>query len=288
MGGCIQAAGGLACSAEDFNWSFFVVDALFYLLIGYSLIFGFYRFFPTRVDLGAILSSRELLFIVLTAFLITLATGWLGSGSLVSPGGFSGETYGFPLPWKTTLASCPPPCIQANGTRYDPVSLTGDLLFFMTAAYGMLLYLLRRPKEKLLLKRRLQSGKLLGALGLIVLTLAGGNYYYDSVYGAGNHWTGYGNLQLDHYAFQPANLLTLWIKNYGPGTVTLTSVYIANANTPQNQVMYTVSTTIDLNNLGIISENTTSQGPPLIQSSTYTVRIVTSRSVQITFTIVWT
>ncbi len=286
-GGCIQAIGGITCTAEAYDWPFFVIDALFYLLIGYAFLYVSYKLFPAKVDPGTIMGSRELLFMVLTASLVTLATGWLGSGSLASPGGFWGQSYGFPLSWKTTLASCPPPCIQANGTRYDWFSLAGDLLFYMASAYGMLLYVLRGPRGPLL-KRRLESGKFLAVLALVVLALASGNYYYDSVYGTGNQWTGYGNLQLDHYAFKTVNLLTLWVRNYGPGTVALTSLYIANANTPQNQVMYPVSTTIEPTNLGIISENTTSQGPQLVQNGTYNVRIITSRSVQITFTVAWT
>ena len=124
---------------------------------------------------------------------------------------------------------------------------------------------------------------------LVVTVLAVGNYSYDSVYGTGNNWTGYGRLQLENnYTFQSGNLLTFWIVNYGPGTVTLTNLYIANAYGTGSVASYPISMTIDPNAVGMLAENTTSQGVQLTQSSTYTIRLITSRNVQTTFTITWT
>jgi hypothetical protein len=172
-GGCVQASLGLVCAAEYDNWLFFAVDAMFYLLIGYTFLYVSHRLFPSKVERVAILKPRSILFVVLTASIITLATGLLASGMFFSPGGFSGQTYGFPLAWKTTLASCPPPCIQANGTQYDRIFLGGDLLFYMTAAYGILLYTFRKPPETQLLRTHLESGKILAIMALVVIALSG-------------------------------------------------------------------------------------------------------------------
>src|SRR5207249_10009213 len=119
-----------------------------------------------------------------------------------------------------------------------------------------------------------ESRKLLGLMTLVVIGLAVGNYAYDSVYGTGNHWTGYGNLQLDHYSFQDANLLTLWIRNYGPGTVTITNLSITDGS--GNQPIFPMSSSIDPNTMGSISENTTSQELHLTQNDVYKQDAITS------------
>jgi len=159
------------------------------------------------------LRHRSYVFIALFAATLTLATGWLSSTISYSPAGVISQGYGFPFAWKVIDASCPPPCIQANGTFYDWFAFAGDLLFFIAITYLIVLYSLRKRQA---LRTVLESRKLLGLLALLVIALAAGNYAYDSVYGTGNHWTGYGILELDHYSFQNANLLTLWIRNYGP------------------------------------------------------------------------
>ena len=193
-GGCTFINGGLTCAAETDNWLFFAADVLSYSLAGYGLLYIAYRLAPSIVARLAVLSPRIILFSTLVAAIITLATGLvLTTGQLVNPGGFSGESYGFPLAWKTSFASCPPPCIQANGTEYNWILLVGDLLFYLTAFYGSLLLALRTPRKTEIL-RRLESRKILGILGLAVIVFSVGNYAFDSVYGTGNHWTGYGQL----------------------------------------------------------------------------------------------
>ncbi len=288
IGGCTQINGALVCAAEYDDWLFFGVDALFYTLVGYVSLYVIDKLLPGRVERVAILRPRIILFIVLIASSLTLATGWLASEQFVIPAGIGGVSYGFPLAWKTTLASCPPPCLQANGTRYDWISLIGDVLFYMASAYGILLYMLWRPHERLSLKAHLQSGRVLGVLALAVIALSAGNYAFDSVYGIGNNWTGYGRLGLDHYSFQNANLLTVWLKDYGPGTVTLTSLYIKDANGFGSVATYQLGLTINTSTLGMISENTTSQGLQLTQNSTYELQIITSQNMELTFTITWT
>jgi hypothetical protein len=229
------------------------------------------------------LEYRTYVFVVLFAAILTIASGWLATGVLYSPGGFISQDYGFPFGWKVVDASCPPPCIQANGTFYDWFAFAGDLLFFSAIAYFTILYLLGRSQT---IRTITESRKLLGLLTLVVIALATGNYAYDSVYGTGNHWTGYGNLQLDHYSFQNANLLTLWIKNYGPGTVTLTNLSITDGS--GTRATFPISLSIDPNIMGSIAENTTSQGLHLAQNGVYRAEVVTSRNVQVTFTVTWT
>jgi len=230
-----------------------------------------------------LLRDRSYVFTALVATVLTLATGWLSSTVFYSPGGFISQGYGFPLAWKEVFASCPPPCIQANGTQYDPFSFTGDLLFFVAITYAIFFYLLSKSQT---LRRLLESRKLLGVLALLVIALATGNYAYDSVYGTGNHWTGYGRFQLDHYSFQNLNLLTLWIIDNGPGNVTLTNLSITDG--AGTQASFPISITIDQNTIASVAENTTSQGLHMIQNGVYNVGIITSRNVQTTFTVTWT
>jgi len=204
---------------------------------------------------GPRLEYRNYVFIVIFAAIPTIASGWVPTTVLYSPGGFISQGYGFLFAWKEVDASCPPPCIQANGTFYDWFAFAGDLLFFIAIAYFIVLYL---PRKSQTIRTITESRKLLGLMTLVVIGLAAGNYAYDSVYGTGNHWTGYGNLQLDHYFFQNANLLTLWIRNYGPGTVTITNLSITDGS--GNQAIFPMSSSIDPNTMESISENTTSQG----------------------------
>jgi hypothetical protein len=153
----------------------------------------------------------------------------------------------------------------------------------MAITYGIFFYLL--PKSQTL-RKRLESRKLPGVLALIVMALATGNYAYDSVYGTGNHWTGYGSFQLDHYSFQNLNLLTLWIIDNGPGTVTLTNLSITDD--VGTRASFPLSVFIDQSTIASIAENTTSQGLHLVQNGVYTVEIISSRNVQTTFTVTWT
>lgn len=227
--------------------------------------------------------GRGYLFIAIVGTILTLASGWFSSNVLYSPGGFISQGYGFPFAWKQVDASCPPPCIQANGTFYDWFAFAGDIVFFIAATYSIFYYIL--PKSTTL-QRRLRSRKLLGLLTLVVIALATGNYAYDSVYGTGNHWTGYGRFQLDHYSFQNLNLLTLWIIDNGPGNVTLTNLSITDS--VGTRASFLISVLINQNTVASVAENTTSQGLRLIQNGVYTVEIISSRNVQTTFTVTWT
>ena len=288
VGGCTVINGGLTCATEADNWLLFGADVSFYVMVGYGFLFLAYRLAPSVVTRLAILSARSVLFSTLFAAGVTLATGWLSTGQLVSPGGFSGQDYGFPLSWKTTLASCPPPCIQANGTQYNWILLIGDLLFYLTASYGFLLLTLRTPQKIERIKKGLESRKVLGMLGLAIIALSVGNCAFDSVYGTGNHWTGYGRLQLDHYSFQSANMVTVWLKDYGPGTVTIATLYIIDPSGYGLAASYSPNLTLDSDMIGMISENTTSQGLQLTRNGSYNLKIITSQNVDTTFSVTWT
>ncbi len=288
VGGCVYLNGGLTCAEEFDNLLFFASDFAFFLLVDYAAILAGYRLVPHIVERVAVLGPRGDLFAVLFGTAITLATGLVSSGQLVSPGGFSGLNYGFPLVWKSSLASCPPPCVQANGTYYDWINVVGDVLFYTTACSLGLSYWLRKLPVVQRLKIHLRSRRILGLLALAVVALSAGNYAYDSVYGTGNHWIGYGRLVMDHYSFQNPNVVTIWLNNIGPGTVTLTTLYLKNANGYGPVALYQLGMTIDQGTLGMISENTTSQGLQLTQSGTYSAQIVTSHNVETSFTITWT
>jgi hypothetical protein len=79
-----------------------------------------------------IATFRTALPLVPVGSLLTFATGWVGGWSVgVNPGGGMGSNYGLPFPWKIVLSSCPPPCVQASGTIYNPLFFALDSLFFI-------------------------------------------------------------------------------------------------------------------------------------------------------------
>jgi len=290
IGGCTTINGTLTCAAEYDNWLFFATDTALFALVGYAVIFVGYKLAPRIIERVAILGPRSVLFAALFGPAITLATGFLSSGQLASPGGFLGQNYGFPLVWKTSLASCPPPCIQANGTYYDWISLVGDILFYTTAGYIGFPYCLHRLHTSQRAKIHLRSRRILGILALTVIALSAGNYAYDAAYGTGNNWTGYGQLAIDHFSFQQSNLLTVWLRDIGPGTAAISNIYIQSANGGP-VASYPLNLTIDQGALGMISENTTSQGLQLVPNARYNLRLIESQSSDIreyTFTVTLT
>ena len=290
IGGCTNINGGLVCAEEFDNLLFFAADIAFFGLVGYAVVFVGYRLAPRIVERVAILRPRSVLFAALFGSAIALATGFLSSGQFFSPGGFSGQNYGFPLVWKTSLASCPPPCVQANGTYYGWIFFVGDILFYTTAGYIGLPYWLQRLHTSQRLKIHVGSRRVLGVLALTVVALSAGNYAYDAAYGTGNNWTGYGQLTIDHFSLQQSNLLTVWLRDIGPGTAAISNIYIQSANGGP-VASYPLNLTIDQGALGMISENTTSQGLQLVQNDTYNLRLIESQSSDIreyTFTVTLT
>ena len=290
IGGCTTINGTLTCAAEYDNWLFFAADTAFFVLVYYAVTFVGYRLAPRIIERVAILGPRSVLFAALFGSAIALATGFLSSGQFFSPGGFSGQNYGFPLVWKTSLASCPPPCVQANGTYYGWIFFVGDILFYTMACYVGLPYWLQRLHTSQRLKIHLRSQRILGILALTVIALSAGNYAYDAAYGTGNNWTGYGQLTIDHFSLQQSNLLTVWLRDIGPGTAAISNIYIQSANGGP-VASYPLNLTIDQGALGMISENTTSQGLQLVQNYTYNLKLIESQSSNIreyTFTVILT
>jgi hypothetical protein len=97
IGGCTYINGGLVCAEEFDNLLFFAADTAFFVLVGYAVMFAGYRLAPRIIERVANLGPRSVLFAALFGLAISLATGFLSSGQFVSPGGFSGQSYGFPL-----------------------------------------------------------------------------------------------------------------------------------------------------------------------------------------------
>src|SRR5437763_336824 len=116
---------------------------------------------------------------------------WMArNGSLLQSWRFHQPRLWFPIRVEGSRCELPSSLLQANGTSYDWFAFAGDLLFFIAIAYLIILYVCRKSQA---VRTITESRKLLGLLTLVVIALAAGNYAYDSVYGTGNHWTGYGN-----------------------------------------------------------------------------------------------
>jgi hypothetical protein len=86
-----------------------------------------------------IVTFRTAIPLVPVGILLTFATGFVG-GSVegVNPGGSMALNYGLPFSWKIVLSSCPPPCVQASGTIYNPLFFALDSLFFIVPLYLLL------------------------------------------------------------------------------------------------------------------------------------------------------
>jgi hypothetical protein len=88
--------------------------------------------------------------LAIVGVLATYASGSLPSTSTTTPAGTFIWTYGFPLPWITTVGvSCftpissvvyygvaYAPCLKSSTTNYDWISFLGDVLFYSAIGYG--------------------------------------------------------------------------------------------------------------------------------------------------------
>lgn len=83
-------------------------------------------------------TARSVAPLVPVGILLAFATGWITTGYWVNPGGIIANNGGFPFTWKVDLSSCPRPCIQANGTIYNPLFFALDSLFFIVVGYAVL------------------------------------------------------------------------------------------------------------------------------------------------------
>ena len=89
---------------------------------------------------------RLIIPLVPVGILLALATGWVMTDQGANPGGIAASNYGVPFTWKVQQTSCPRPCIQANGTIYNPLFFALDSLFFILVGYVILRGYRRRAK----------------------------------------------------------------------------------------------------------------------------------------------
>jgi hypothetical protein len=122
---------GITVGQEDLSLLFTATGIVFSGVSASLLIRG-----QTRRTLLA--TSRLVVPLVPAGILLALATGWVATGSGFNPGGITSANYGFPFTWKVEQYSCPAPCVQANGTIYNPLFFALDSLFFTLVCYVVL------------------------------------------------------------------------------------------------------------------------------------------------------
>lgn len=130
---------GITVGQENWSSLFTATGIAFSVLSASLLIRG-----QTRKTF--LVTTRLILPLVPVGVLLALATGWVATNSEVNPGGITSNNYGFPFTWKVEQNSCPPPCVQANGTLDNMLFFALDSTFFVLAGY--LLLRLYRSKTK--------------------------------------------------------------------------------------------------------------------------------------------
>ncbi|TMI19833.1 hypothetical protein E6H32_01030 [Candidatus Bathyarchaeota archaeon] len=130
-----------------------------------------------------ILGLRTLLALFGLASIIALATGFLPLTDTPSPGG-EWQAFGLPFPWKGYTRGCPPPCLQ-TGTNYAWPFFALDVVIYAIIGYGLVQVLSKKPGRELLLKKQLESGKIVIFLLTMNIILFTGNLAYDFLFGWG-------------------------------------------------------------------------------------------------------
>ncbi|TMI16501.1 hypothetical protein E6H33_04385 [Candidatus Bathyarchaeota archaeon] len=130
-----------------------------------------------------ILGLRTLLALFGLASIIALATGFLPLTDTPSPGG-EWQAFGLPFPWKGYDRGCPPPCLQ-TGTNYAWPFFALDVVIYAIIGYGLVQVLSKKPGRELLLKKQLESGKIVIFLLTMNIVLFTGNLAYDFLFGWG-------------------------------------------------------------------------------------------------------
>jgi len=135
------ASYGTGTTVGEENWSFLFTGAgvVFSGVSASLLVRG-----QTRKKLMA--TSRLMVPLVPVGILLALATGWVMTGYGVNPGGITATSFGFPFTWRVEQSSCPPPCVQANGSIYNALFFALDSLFFALVCYVSLREYRRRAK----------------------------------------------------------------------------------------------------------------------------------------------
>lgn|GEM_PF-5408398 len=123
---------GLAVGQENWSSIFMIIGLVPLGTSGVLSLRG-------QTSKSLIAAFRTAIPLVPVGVLLTFATSWVGGWSEgVNPGGGTGSNYGLPFPWKIVLSSCPRPCVQANGTVYNPLFFALDSLFFIVPLYILL------------------------------------------------------------------------------------------------------------------------------------------------------
>jgi len=135
------------------------------------------------VERKNILGLRTLLALFGLASIIALATGFLPLTDTPSPGG-EWQAFGLPFPWKGYYRGCPPPCLQ-TGTNYAWPFFALDVVIYAIIGYGLVQVLSKKPGRELLLKKQLESGKIVIFLLTMNIVLFTGNLAYDFLFGWG-------------------------------------------------------------------------------------------------------
>jgi hypothetical protein len=127
----IPYGSGIVVGQENWSSIFTIVGLVF---LGASGVL----WFRCQTWKSLIATFRSIIPLVPVGILITFATGWVGGSEGVNPGGTMASNYGLPFPWKIVQSSCPPPCVQVNGTVYNPLFFALDSLFFIAAVYFLI------------------------------------------------------------------------------------------------------------------------------------------------------
>jgi len=84
---------------------------------------------------------RLIIFLIASAVLVTVSTGWLLTSELVTPAALWWDNYGFPLAWRVQLMrGCPPWCsLPSSETIFNPFFFAIDCLFYLAIGYSIIL-----------------------------------------------------------------------------------------------------------------------------------------------------
>ena len=150
-----------------------------------------------------------------------------------------------------------------------------------------------------LLRQFLRQGKLRSMTMVILLSvtaaagIAGLIAYRCSVNGGPCFWGPIGGpseqIVLDHYTIQTApgrqspSVLTIWMKNAGPWTVSLSALYIGDGT---STVSVPVSQSIARGATDSVTADTSGSGFYFASGRTYSVSVITSSNGQFTFDVI--
>ncbi len=126
------------------------------------------------------------LFLVLVGLgcIATIASGWLVTVNIVTPGG-GGVYWGFPFPWKSISAWLG----HYEGFQYDWLYFVFDSLLYTAAGYAAIFFLWSTfsSNRKAKVRECLESRRTISLLAITLVILFIGSYLYDYVY-LWNYW----------------------------------------------------------------------------------------------------